>query len=109
MPLRGPLGPSWGRESDVDTAAEEVDVADAQPERLALSKPASGGDDSDGAVAARQGVDDGPHLSACPWLDFSVSRFGSRTDLAWQGLVAIRPSSKAALNTAETLVKIVRT
>lgn len=54
---------------DVDTAAEEVDVADAQPERLALSKPASGGDDSDGAVAARQGVDDGPHLSACPWLD----------------------------------------
>ncbi len=33
---------------DVDAAAEEVVVADAQPEGLTLPEPAAGGDDGDG-------------------------------------------------------------
>ena len=37
------------------------------------------------------------------------SRWGSRTERALHGLVAISPSSTAALNTVETLVKMVRT
>ncbi len=45
--------------STFDAAAEEVVVADAQPEGLTLPEPAAGGDDGDGTVAARQGVDDG--------------------------------------------------
>lgn len=91
---------------DVDPAAEEVDVAHTQGERLALSESAAGGDDGDGAVAARQGVDGGFHLSAGPGLDLLRVALGSRTDLAWPGFVAIRPSSTAAREPDDTLVKI---
>ena len=95
---------------DVDPPAQEVDVADPEPERLALAEPAAGGDDPERPVAARQRVDDRLDLlDAATARSCVTGRFGSLTDPARHGLVAMSPSSTAALNTAETLVRIVRT
>lgn len=93
----------------MDLLAEEVDVADPESEHLALAQATPCGHDRGRSVPVWECVDDCfDSLSRHGWI-LRCSRWGSLTDRALHGLVAMSRSSTAALNTLETLVKIVRT
>jgi hypothetical protein len=56
---------------DVELAAQEVDVADAKAEHLALTEPAASGDDTERPLPLGEGVVDCLHLLDGPRFDLA--------------------------------------
>jgi hypothetical protein len=89
--------------------AQEVDVFDPDPERLALSQAAAGRQQRERTPPIGVCGDHGSDPAGCPGDDALLSTAGALTAFEAQGLRAMTPSSTAAPRIDDRFARMTRT